>query len=277
MNDYPNFIIGGIQKCGTTYLDTIISQHPEVYMPKRTINHNYFCNDTIYKNGDEWYNNIFDANHVKGKVVGQTSADCAYNPDAVKRALRYNPKMKFIFILRDPISRLQSQYWHEVKIGREIYSLENAILKEEQRIKKSYKHFKRYSYVSRSRYQTQFDKIREVLPAEQLMIVTLDRIKAHEVKVFNAIFSFLGVSTVENLAHLKSEKTSKNTGVVPYSRLLQRAAYPLRFIGLGSIMNVIYKLNDSQSKPPEIAADLKSKLESILADDISFYQSINAD
>ena len=36
--DYPSFLVAGIMKSGTTFLDTRLRNHPEIKMPERSAN-----------------------------------------------------------------------------------------------------------------------------------------------------------------------------------------------------------------------------------------------
>ena len=58
--NFPNFIIDGVQKSGTTTLHKYINQHPEIFMP--TGKHqetNYFDTGENYSKGIKYYKECF--------------------------------------------------------------------------------------------------------------------------------------------------------------------------------------------------------------------------
>ena len=131
----PDFIVAGIMKSGTSYLDTLIRNHPEIGMPVRSMDRSYFDNDEIYLKHDlNWYEALFEG--IDGDVIGQTSADCAFNPDSIDRIKMIIPNAKLVFVIRNPVDRAYSLFWHQVSMGREYNSFEKAIEVEDEKIKK---------------------------------------------------------------------------------------------------------------------------------------------
>ena len=268
----PNFILAGIQKSGTTYLDTLLRTVNSVQLLDRNLNWSFFCNDTIYSKGTQWYESLFDGMNPD-KLLGQTSADCLYNPGTLERIKDFNPEMKILVILREPISRTYSQYWHEVKVGREHLSFETALEKEADRIKASYRNFKRYGYVARSRYASQIKALKETFPADQIYITTLNRLKGDELNELNRILQFLGQEPLEQIE--KKESVRYNTGAVPRSILLQRSIYFLKHLGLGRVRNLIYSWNLKNEKHPPMNAETKARLQELLKEDVELFETYN--
>lgn len=264
----PNFILAGIQKSGTTYLDTLLRTVNSVQLLDRNLNWSFFCNDTIYSKGTQWYEFLFDGMNPD-KLLGQTSADCLYNPGTLERIKAFNPEMKILVILREPISRTYSQYWHEVKVGREHLSFETALEKEADRIKASYRNFKRYGYVARSRYASQIKALKETFTADQIYITTLNRLKEDELNELNRILQFLGQAPLKKIQ--RKESVRYNTGAVPKSIFLQRCLYFLGFIGLGRIRNLIYSWNLQRIPLPKMKNETRALLEKELEQDIQAF------
>ncbi len=142
----PDFIIGGAPKCGTTSLHFILAQNPSVGIPDDEI-HFFdaddpishpdflFCgpdgldwNDPRPGNPESlsWYASHFDAfaNHP---WVGEDSTIYLQSEVAAARIAETLPRVKLIFMLRDPVKRAYSQYWHLVTRGRTSCSFEQAL------------------------------------------------------------------------------------------------------------------------------------------------------
>ena len=108
----PSFIILGAQKSGTTALFNLLGQHPNIYGPPiKEVR--YFIHDHLYNKGHNWYHNHFKStsNIISNpQITFEASPGYLYYPHVPKRFFEYNPNLKFIIILRDPISRAFSAW-----------------------------------------------------------------------------------------------------------------------------------------------------------------------
>lgn len=113
----PNFLIIGAAKCGTTSLASALSAHLDCCMsqPKEVC----FFQDTIdskpnvnYEKGWPWYQKAFD--HYKGEsAVGEATpaySDRDRSPLTAQRIYDFNPGMKIIYLVRDPLNRQLSAW-----------------------------------------------------------------------------------------------------------------------------------------------------------------------
>ena len=120
---FPNFIIAGFPKCGTTSLHYYLSEHPEIYMPKQKELH-FFTNKILSKQiagkGDEItaqthinrledYQNFFP-NNDKYKAVGEASPSYINYPEIYNEIKTQLSNPKIIILIRDPINRAYSNY-----------------------------------------------------------------------------------------------------------------------------------------------------------------------
>ena len=60
-------------------------------------------------------------------MIGEATVEYLVDPQACKRIYKHLPDVKLIFILRNPINRAWSHYWHRVKNGEEIRSFDKII------------------------------------------------------------------------------------------------------------------------------------------------------
>ena len=118
-NDKPGFIIVGPQKCATSWVFECLKDHPEVYMPE-TDAVDYF-NINLHKDEDWYLQHFEDAD--ESDIVGEESPTYIRDERVPKRLYDYfGEDIKIIMILRNPVDRAFSQYWHEKgreKIDRE--------------------------------------------------------------------------------------------------------------------------------------------------------------
>lgn len=106
----PTFLCIGVQKAGTTSLINYLEQHPDIFMKKDELH--FF--DTTEPTESEIikYENEFKTNKL---IVGEKTPSYNFLQYAIDRIYNYNPNIKLILILREPISRAFSQYNMELK------------------------------------------------------------------------------------------------------------------------------------------------------------------
>ena len=67
----PNFLVVGAQRAGTTWLDAILRQHPEIYLPVKRKEIHFF--DKNFSKGETWYSGFFpdDSAASDYKAIGE--------------------------------------------------------------------------------------------------------------------------------------------------------------------------------------------------------------
>jgi Sulfotransferase domain len=187
----PNFLVVGAQKAGTTSLHRYLAEHPAV-LPASVKEVRYF--NRFYTNGEAWYLAHFPL-ALRGAAVrrrlgvrpavGESSAVYLFDPRVPARVHTFDPAMKLVVLLRDPVERAYSHYQMEVRWGRETLPFDEALDREEAELPgliaraladpldTSDVGFPR-SYVGRGRYAEQLDRWLELFPREQLLVETSD-------------------------------------------------------------------------------------------------------
>lgn len=273
----PDFILGGVMKSGTTLLHSLLQNHPQVKIIDRNMDYAYFDDDRIFIRGKEWYLSLFEGvmkDKQEGEIIGQTSADCNFNPHSVERIMEHNPDMKLIFILRHPIDRAYSLYWHQYGMGREFRRFEQAIAKEPNLIKKSYYNFKNYSYLERGRYYRQFNEIIKLVPAKNLLILDFDSFVKNTKPTVNVVLGFLGLSKVEDIEELNFSKLPRNPAKIPTYHLVVLFSALLQKIGFVRIGSRLVNLTRKEIRPPKMNENTRHMLEAEFKEDILFYNRV---
>ena len=186
----PNFIICGTQKRGTTALYHYLREHPEIYMSEKKEVHFF---DLNWNKGLNWYEKHFKVTSG-AKAIGEASPFYMYLEEVPERIHEILPDAKLIFILRNPVDRAYSHYWHEVKLGFEYLTFEEAIKKEEERLSDGTIFSKQhYSYKDRGKYIEQIKRFMKYFSKDQILILLNDDLKKNPVNVMRKVFEFLEV------------------------------------------------------------------------------------
>lgn len=271
----PSFIVGGIMKSGTSFLDSLLHNHPSVKMPDRSMDYSFFDDDRIYKRGVSWYESLFEEfKNCNDCVIGQISADCAFNEGSIERIKLHIPDVKLIFVVRHPIDRTYSLYWHQYSMGREYRSFEMALEREPKAIRKSYYNYKMYSYVARSRYKQQFDNIYKFFDKDSVLVVPFDSLTKDTLRTVNEVFAFIGVDTVKNMDQLNHNKLRKNRAKIPQHHSIVIISAFLQKLGLISAGRRLINMDRVDKRPLEMNKSTRQTLEQLLAEDILFYEEI---
>ncbi|MCK5897316.1 MAG: sulfotransferase domain-containing protein [Cocleimonas sp.] len=197
-----DFLIAGAQKSGTTTLHSYLQDHPEIGMASKKEVH-FFNNNTYFEvtNVDySIYHSFFDLNASK-KMRGEVTPAYMFCRDAPRRIWQYNPDMKIILILRNPIDRAFSHWNMEVARGAESLLFSVAIKRELERCREALpdQHYV-YSYLDRGFYSSQIRELRRFFKKDQVLILKHDDLKQKPNIVIGKIFDFLRVLNLSEIS-----------------------------------------------------------------------------
>ncbi len=109
----PEFIIAGVQKSATSYLHLCIKEHPDIWMPDEESSA-YESPD--YENG-ELDKLLLTLKQAGGRLSGIKRPTYLYSNTICERIARHNPDTKIIIVLRNPLERTISAYYHYMLSG----------------------------------------------------------------------------------------------------------------------------------------------------------------
>ena len=193
---HPNFIIIGTGKSGTTSLYNYLTQHPQVLPAiKKEI---YFWS-RYFDKGINWYLAHFPPIPQETKfLTGEATPTYINSWHTPERLFSIFPKIKLIVILRNPIDRAVSHYYHEVRLKMENKSLSEVIYAQLERLKKipnsaleeAYWNHISY-YVSYGVYVEFLKKWMTIFPREQFLILRSEEFYQEPETTMQKVFSFL--------------------------------------------------------------------------------------
>ena len=107
----PNFFVIGAEKAGTTSLYELMGQHPGVFFSQKK-EPNFFIRPAPGKRELEEYESRF-ASASAYDAVGEASttySKCMTHSGTAARIAKYAPDARIIYIVRDPLLRVESQW-----------------------------------------------------------------------------------------------------------------------------------------------------------------------
>jgi len=196
----PQAVILGAQKSGTSSLHYYLVQHPGVIAPLRKEVH-YF--DQNHARGEAWYRAHFGRAGEPG-VNLDSSPYYLFHPAVPARLHALLPDARLVVLLRDPVRRAYSHYWHERDKGRETLPFEDAVAAETGRIEADHERLangalevsaahQHFSYLARGRYAEQLERWLALYPRERLLVLRFEELVRDPLAVLNATLGFLGL------------------------------------------------------------------------------------
>lgn len=193
----PDFIVGGAPRAGTTWVYELLDRHPGVYMAKPLKPEpKFFLVDDLYRKGLRHYSDTWFAAADPALIAGEKSTDYLESAAAAERIARDLPKVKLVFILREPADRAFSNYLWTRMNGLETESFETALRMEDERernLPERLKFARPYSYFSRGLYADLLQPYVERFPREQLLVLRFEDIASRPEAVARQLHRYLGV------------------------------------------------------------------------------------
>jgi len=287
---WPDFLVIGACKAGTTSLYHYLGQHPQIFMspikePK------FFAYEEreldIAGPGDPAasrrvvtdvgsYLRLFDGVGEEA-AVGEASCVYLYSAAAPERIAHHIPEVRLIAVLRNPVERAYSAYLHLVRMGRERLGFMEALEAEPERIRQgwnTYWHLREGGFYAKQlgRYLERFDR-------SMLRIYLYDDWRTDNVAVLRDIFHFLGVDD-----GFRPDLTHKyQVSGVPWSRRLHGyLTTPRRLKSwvkplLPARLRSYLELNIERlalEQPPPMPGDARRQLINAYRDDIDDLQKL---
>jgi Sulfotransferase domain len=194
----PDFIIGGAPRSGTTWLYELLDRHPCVYMARPVKPEpKFFLVDHVYEKGLTFYADTWFAEAGESRLAGEKSTDYLESAAAADRIARDLPRVKLVFILREPADRAYSNYLWSRMNGLETESFEAALSLEAQREKdlpERLRFARPFSYFSRGLYADLLMPYLERFNREQMLILRFEDIRGRPGDLAERLHRFLGVT-----------------------------------------------------------------------------------
>lgn len=224
----PDFFIGGAMKSGTSTLHALLARRPDVFMPRQELH--FFSMDDVVQHPDlasaargrvphvdyerdldtnlDWYAAQFGAARPDQRV-GEHATTYLPSARVAPRIARLLPHARIIFLLRDPVRRALSHYWHTVRSGRAIYGFEKTI------------RYAPHTILTRGFYRESLEVFYRHFPREQIRVVIFEQFIADVPAAFREIERFLGLDPPFDIGGLPVHEHRGDAPRFPQLRLMQ--------------------------------------------------------
>jgi hypothetical protein len=192
--DRVAFIVAGVQKGGTTALFDYLGEAPELSLSRVKEVH-FFDDET-----QDWARPDYAAYHgnfapFDGRPRGEATPIYLYWPQSLERMAAYNPAMKLIVMLRDPVERAWSHWKMEYARGVETRPFAWCIREGRQRLfdAEPWGFHREISYVERGFYGEQMARIYDLFPRDQVLVLRSDDLRREPGAILSRVRRFLGL------------------------------------------------------------------------------------
>ena len=178
----PTFLVIGAMKAGTSSLYHYLRAHPQIFMPA-TKEPQFFA--TNWDRGLAWYRHLFEGGS-EADAIGEASTEYSKYPHVSGVPARMStvvPDARMVYLVRDPIERIVSEYQHRVgslsghEAGR---SIDRAVLEDP-------------SYCDFSRYAMQIEQYLGYFPRDRLLVIRSEDLREDRERTLRRVLSFIGV------------------------------------------------------------------------------------
>ncbi|XP_077991215.1 heparan sulfate glucosamine 3-O-sulfotransferase 5-like [Glandiceps talaboti] len=183
----PQAIIIGVRKCGTRALLAMLKLHPKVQAASEEIH--FFDRDENYSRGLDWYRRRMPYSYPD-QITMEKSPAYFITDEAPKRIYDMDPSVKLLLIVRDPTTRVISDYTqihsHKEERNKPHENFEELVM-DGSRINTKFK------AVRTSMYSKHMEKWLALYPKSQIQIVDGDKLTKDPVSELQKVEDFLGL------------------------------------------------------------------------------------
>ena len=179
----PDWLIIGAMKAATSSLHRYLAEHPDIATstPKEL---DFFTEPRYSQLGMDWYRQQF-LSPPGAKVAGESSVNytkCHEFPGVAERIHQHLPDAKLIYVLRDPVKRIESQWIHLVGSGKWRGDFASAVRDPETS-----------PMVQTSRYWMQLSEFLRYYDARQIKVISYEQLSRDPKGALGEVLEFLGL------------------------------------------------------------------------------------
>ena len=257
-------------KAGTVSLRHYLDDHPDVFVwrgePSSELN--FFVAEQNWPRGRGWYGSLFESAD-RAAAIGECSPSYTWAHvyrGVPERMAQVVPQARLVYVVRDPIARMQSMYMHQVSAGRERRRVEVALLDER--------------YLGPSRYGFQLAAFLDHFDRSRVLVIASEVLRDRPREALSAVFDHLAVDPAAvDLGKRRQDHRSIDKPVPRLHDLHWLPRRPLQLnprwrpdqrAGLARLLTTRPARADDSAIPPE----LRDRLADSLAADLDRFEHL---
>ncbi len=225
--NYPDFVCMGFQKCGTTSLFTLLSQHESVALCRDVKEPMYYRVPLASRigQGGRYYKRRYFG-HIKKndpRLLGEVNAGLTFSGCAHKLSRNMSRDTKMIFMMRNPVDRSYSAYKYFLARGflpmdivvadkkkghAKAFDLYvHSVLDDRKKRADIMKRRMKYLVLSQSNYGACVGEYLNSFDLKNMHFIIFEEFVSDEQKTCKELYDFLGISDSELIDyHVKSNE-----------------------------------------------------------------------
>jgi len=252
----PDLVIIGAMKCATSSLHQYLGAHPDfaVSSPKEL---DFFLAERHASLGEGWYRRQFDEppGALRALESSPNYTKRHEHPGVPERMAAMIPSARLLYVLRDPLKRIESHWVHSVGAGRIRTGFTESLTD-----------LTTSPLVQTSRYWWQLSAFLDHFPAEQVRVVSYEQLSSQPEAVVDEVLAFVGLEPgfrhpiIGKATHLSSNKLRPNRlGLLFWKDRTTR----------NRLRRYVPRLVGSPIERPQWDADTRKRVSDYLADDVA--------
>lgn len=226
VKNLPNFFIVGAPKTASTSLFHYLNKHQSIFLPVQK-EPEFFLDDSKYEKGLDYYSKNYFKGADKYPAIGDASVNYLISGKVAERIsnLPLAADLSFIVLLRNPVDRAYSAFWHAYRVGLEEdgTTFRDAFYSERKRIvqfKGEKKEWWKIAHFQHGKYARNLKKYFKYFDRSQFIFFLLEDFKQPGA-VINKMCDFLKVEGMT----VSSSYKKYNTSSMPRNKSLTKLLY----------------------------------------------------
>ncbi|MGD8643727.1 MAG: sulfotransferase [Chromatiales bacterium] len=288
----PCFFVAGAPRCGTTAISKALSRNPRISFSKPKETH-FLLDPPAGLSGDELrglylmrYHSELSGVH---QAVGDGSVSYLYTPEALERALGFDPRARFVVMVRDPVAMLESYHARLLfMLDEDVTDFATAWALQERRaqgldIPRRCRDPRLLMYGEAARHGAHVQRLYELAGRERCMVIVFDDWASDPRAVYQRVLAFLGVDD-DGLTDFSSKRESAGfRSTFLQSIVMNPPRWLLRVVELSDTKRLeklkalrkrIKRFNKKAKPRPRLSEEMRAVVRAHFADDVELLSSL---
>jgi hypothetical protein len=189
-----DFAIVGAPKAGTTSLVDYLRCHPDIFLPAQK-EVPFFVHDDAFAQGERYLEPYYSARPARA-AVGIAHVHMLHAQPHAARLKSHSPDARIVAVLRNPVERAYSAYWHMRMLGWEdATTFEEAMAREPQRLRElPIVDRTDFGYVRDGEYAGQLAVFRDLFGADRVRAILTDELAQQPRATLESLLTWLGLA-----------------------------------------------------------------------------------